>query len=319
MVFFMLYFCHSMMKIALIAASNELRRYAQSLSSLKGSEWVGYCLTSGSGILQEEGDWGMDKLPRSYTTPQQMACEADLVVVGGTPDERFDYVASLLRQGKSVWSDWPLSTAGAKVRKLAALAEEARVCTQVAHAGRKHPVWLAALPYLRKVRMLRTELSIPGSSGLEYSLDYDLFPYIDRVLSLESTEVKTVKARKVGTEDGIGFSAQIEIEFFSGLMAEFWISNVLPQETGKMRCIGVEEVADLDFVGFELEWQDLRQMSCRKKILVDRCRQSEEDTFLTHDLQCFTQACRYGRQGSLNFTESGQVQEVLFRIKRMLL
>ena len=305
------------MRIALFAADYELRRYAQSLSHLKGSEWVGYCLTSGSGALQD-GKEPADGLPRNYSSPQQLACDADLVVVGGRPEQRFDYISSLLRQGKSVWSDWPLSTAGAKVRKLAALAEEARVCTQVAHAGRKHPVWLAALPYLRQVRMVRTELSVPGSSELEYALDHDLFPYIDRVLSLEKTEVKTVRARKVGTEGGEGFSAQMEIEFFSGMLAEFWMNNVLPVEKGQMRCIHSDSIVDLDFVGFGVEWQDARRFSNRRKIKVER-QDGLDENFLTHDLQFFTQAFRCGRQGSLNFSESGQVQEVLFQIKRILL
>ncbi|MCM1170454.1 MAG: Gfo/Idh/MocA family oxidoreductase [Bacteroides sp.] len=308
-----------MMKIALLAADYELRSYAQSLSRLNGMDWVGYCLTSDSGALQCEEDWATEHLPRVYQTPQQLASDADLVVVGGKPEQRFDYISSLLRQGKSVWSDWPLSTTGAKVRKLAALAEEARVCTQVAHAGRKHPVWLSALPYLHDVRMIRSELSVPSSPGLEHSLDYDLFPYIDRVLALEQAEVKSVRARKVGAQGGEGFSAQMEIEFFSGLLAEFWLSNVMPVEKGKMRCINAEAIVDLDFVGFELAWQDARKISNSRKITVNRSPGSGEETFLTHDLQFFTHACRSGKQGSLNFSESGQVQEVLFQIKRILL
>ena len=306
------------MKIALFAADYELRRYAQSLACIPGSEWVGYCLTSESGALNNDDIGTTEVLPRVYDSPQQLAHEADLVVVGGKPEQRFDYISSLLRQGKSVWSDWPLSTAGAEVRKLAALAEEARVCTQVAHAGRKHPVWLAALPYLQQLRMLRVDISVPDSPGLEYALERDLFPYIDRVLSLEGSEVKTVRARKVGKEDDGGFSAQMEIEFFSGMLAEFWLSNVLPAPKGKMRCINSQTIVDLDFIGCEIEWQYARRFSDRKKIAVER-RERMDEVFLTHDLQGFTQAFECGRQGSLNFAESGQVQEVLFEIKRILL
>ena len=102
------------------------------------------------------------------------------------------------------------------------------------------------------------------------------------------------------------------------MLAEFWMNNVLPVEKGQMRCIHSDSIVDLDFVGFGVEWQDARRFSNRRKIKVER-QDGLDENFLTHDLQFFTQAFRCGRQGSLNFSESGQVQEVLFQIKRILL
>lgn len=307
------------MKVALLAAENELARYAYSLSRIQGLEWVGYCLTSGEGTLPREETAGGEKLPRLYASPYQLASEADMVVVGGCPEERFDYISALLRQGKPVWSDWPLSTAGAKARKLAALAEEAHVCTHVAHYGRRHPVWSAALPYLKQTRMIRTEISCPGVSCLEQALERELFPYIDRVLSLDRTGLSQLRARKVQTSDAEKFSAQMELEFFSGMLAECWLSNISTCDTGKMRCINAESVVDLDFVNFGVECQETGTLGKREKIRLKREHEPMEKNFLTEDLRLFTNACLNGQQESLDFAESGRVQEILFRIRRILL
>lgn len=310
------------MKVALLAAENELARYAHSLSCLEDLEWVGYCLTPGTeDAASFEVDYPLQKerLPRAYSSPQQLASNADLVLVGGQPEQRFDYISSLLRQGKPVWSDWPLSTADSKVHKLAALAEEAHVCTHVAHQGRNHSLWLDALPYLKKIRIIRTEISCPQTSDLDTALTNDLFPYLDRVLSIEHVEVKRVQARKVQTTYVDKFSVQVEIEFFSGMLAEFWLSNVMPQKAGTMRCINADSVVDLDFVGFEISRQDAKYPEKRAVIKVEPNRTMDREAFLTRDLQQFTMACRQGGQSGLDFAESGRVQDVLFQIRRILL
>lgn len=308
-----------MMRIALLAADYELGRYAHSLSVLEDMEWVGYCLVGGKETSAGPESLPAGKLPRSYSSPQQMAGDADLVVVGGRPEQRFDFISNLLRRGKCVWSDWPLSTASAKIRKLAALAEEARVCNQVAHPGRKHPLWLAALPFLDRTGVVRTELSDPDCPGMEQAMDEVLFPFLDRVLSIDGTQVRKVKARKLKTAVPEKFSAQVEIEFCSGLLAEFWMGNVLSEKIGKMRCMTAESVVDLDFVTSELSLQDTCKGGGKRKIKVEPCRESASDAFLTRDLQCFTRACRNGEEGNLNFAESGRVQEILFQIRHILL
>lgn len=306
------------MKIALLAADYELGRYAHSLSHLQDMEWVGYCLTSGDQTHDTHFS-PTAKLPRMYSSPQQLAVEADLVVVAGHPEDRFDHISGLLRRGKCVWSEWPLSTAEAKVRKLAALAEEARVCNQVAHPGRKHPLWMDALPHLKQTGAVRCELSLPECPDLAHAIDHELFPYLDRVLSLDDSPVKKLNAHKLKTAAVGKFSAQVEMELRSGLLAEFWMSNVMPDQVEQMRCMKDETVVDLDFVALEWSLQNGGKGGQRKKVRMDSCDENIFDTFLLGDLQSFTQACRNRKQGSLNFAESGQVQELLFQIRHILL
>ncbi len=303
------------MKIALFAADYEILRYAREFASLQDDEWVGSFLTSGRPETFSAAETAV--LPAFYSSADRLAETADLVVMGGDPSCRFDYVARFLRKGKAVWSDWPVSPVYAETCKLAALAEEAKVCNQVAHGGRRHPLWVASRPYWRNARMIRTDICRPvGDLGIN-RIEEILVPYIDRVLSVTDEPLKRVRSRKVKVGGRGNFSVWIEIEFSSGLMAEFWIDNVSASVSEKMRCIGADAVVDLDFFTFELRVEEADRAEERLTSL-ERETERFAKSFLAEDLQGFTDACRNGRQERPDFSHSGKLQDVLGQINRSL-
>lgn len=302
------------MKIALFAAEHEILRYARSLTSLHEDEWVGSFLTSGHADAFSEQEAA--ELPVFYPAADRLAETADLVVVGGEPARRFGYVSRFLRKGKAVWSDWPVSPVYAETCKLAALAEEAKVCNQVAHSGRRHPLWTAAKPYWENARMIRIDLSRPfgdSAAGLEEML----FPYMDRVLSVTEEPLKRVRSHKLKVGGQGNFSVWIEMEFSAGLLAEFWIDNVSAAVSEKMRCLSAEAVVDLDFLTFELRVGKPGEHGERRKSLVGETERFA-DNFLAEDLRVFAADCRNGRRERPDFSRSGKLQEALGQINRSL-
>ncbi len=303
------------MKIALFAADYEILRYARGFAPLQEDEWVGSFLTSGKSDAFSEAERAV--LPAFYSSADRLADMADLLVVGGVPSCRFYYVSRFLRKGKAVWSDWPVSTLYAETCKLASLAEEAKVCNQVAHDGRRHPLWEAARPYWKNARLIRTDICRPFDCTGDFCFEDMLHPYIDRVLSVTDEPLKRVRSRKVKTGGRGNFSVWLEIEFNSGLLAEFWIDNVSASVSEKMRCIGPEAVVDLDFLTFELRAEEADKAEEKRLSLAQETARFAEG-FLSEDLREFAAACRDGHQQGPDFSHSGKLQDVLAQINRSL-
>lgn len=303
-----------MLKIALVVDYNSFSKYSRILSALPDTDWVG-CYFEG-GVPE---DAGLESCPvRIYRSADMLYEKAEAVIVACPMESRFEHSSHAIRKACSVWSPFPIGSSMGESAKLVSLAHEARVCNQVGHLYRMDPLLEACQGFLDGLRLVRTEIIYREDtlSHLDvYSkVEFLLFPYLDRVLSLISTGVKKIHCHWLPyPQNGEGL---VVVEFDSGQYAEFWIERGLESQSA-MHLLGTDFCVDVDFSEMRL---DVYNRKDGRKVDVSSWMENTvgRQGPLQQDLSDFVRKSETRDQARMSFSDSMEVQDIIAKVKRTI-
>ncbi len=190
-----------------------------------------------------------------FSDPGLLMDSCDLVDIIAPTPIHFDLCQKAIRKGKHVFVEKPLAGTMDEARELVKLVRESNVKLQVGHVERFNPAFLAiqGLP-LKPLFIEVHRLAQFNPRGTEVSVILDLMIHdIDIILSLVTSEVKTISASGVAVMTDTPDIASVRIEFNNGCVANLTSSRISMKKMRKMRLFQKDAYIGIDFLNKKTE------------------------------------------------------------------
>ncbi|HSC38419.1 MAG TPA: Gfo/Idh/MocA family oxidoreductase, partial [Chitinophagaceae bacterium] len=181
------------------------------------------------------------------------ASEAFSIVTPTTT--HFTLAKALLRQGKHLLVEKPMTDNAAQAAELVQLAQDQHCVLQVGHVERFNPAYLATEGLEFNPMFIEVHrLAQFNPRGTEVSVILDLMIHdIDIILSLVKSEVKHISASGVAVMTDTPDIANVRIEFNNGCVANLTSSRISMKKMRKMRLFQKDAYIGIDFLNKKTE------------------------------------------------------------------
>ena len=190
-----------------------------------------------------------------FNDPGQLMDACDIVDIVAPTPSHFALCEKAIRKGKHVFVEKPLANSMEEARELVKLVKESNVKLQVGHVERFNPAYLAiqSMP-LNPLFIEVHRLAQFDPRGTEVSVILDLMiHYIDIILSLVRSEVKSISASGVAVLTDTPDMASVRIEFNNGCVANLTASRFSMKKMRKMRLFQKDAYIGIDFLNKKTE------------------------------------------------------------------
>jgi predicted dehydrogenase len=235
----------SQLRIAVIGAGHLGRIHSKLLNSVDGAQLAGIS----DPVESARGNAANLFAVPTFSDYRELIPNIDAAVVASPTDTHAKIVRELLKAGKHVFVEKPLTIDRAEASQLAALASSKRLTLQVGHVERFNPAFTALdnlcvdVKYVEAVRASR----FPGRC-LDVGVVMDLMIHdLDLVLSMTDAPIKTISASGMSVITEHEDLAEARLEFDCGLVANLKASRISPSATRCMQLFGSNGFADVDF------------------------------------------------------------------------
>ncbi len=235
----------SRLKIAVIGAGHLGRIHAKLLGQVDGAELV---------AISDPVEAARDNAAKLFSVPthadyRDCIDDIDAAIIAAPTDYHADIAKTLIKAGKHLLVEKPLTVAAADAQRIAMLAASRQLTLQVGHVERFNPAFTALeelavdVKYVEAVRAS----SFPGRC-LDVGVVMDLMIHdIDLVLSMTDASVKSISSSGVALISSHDDLAETRIEFECGMVANLKASRVSPAPARQMQVFGSNGFADIDF------------------------------------------------------------------------
>ncbi|MFK8110831.1 MAG: Gfo/Idh/MocA family oxidoreductase [Rubripirellula sp.] len=235
----------SKLRVAVIGAGHLGRIHAKLLGQVEGAELVAI---SDPFEAAREHAAELFSVP-TYADYRDCIGKIDAAVIAAPTDAHASIADDLLKAGKHLMVEKPLTIKGVDATRLAMHASAKRLTLQVGHVERFNPAFTALedlavdVKYIEAVRAS----SFPGRC-LDVGVVMDLMIHdLDLVLSMTDAPVKSVSASGLALISSHEDLAETRIEFECGLVANLKASRVSPTAARNMQVFGSNGFAEIDF------------------------------------------------------------------------
>lgn len=235
----------SLLRIAVIGAGHLGRIHTKLLSQVDGTQLVAIC----DPVAEACQAIGEQYSITSLTDYHDCLSDIDAAIIASPSDTHASIAKQLLRAGKHVFVEKPLTIDAGEAQRLAMLAASRRLTLQVGHVERFNPAFTALedlavdVKYVEAVRAS----SFPGRC-LDVGVVMDLMIHdLDLVLSMTDAAVRSVSASGVSMISDHEDLAEVRLEFECGMVANLKASRVSPTPARHMQLFGTNGFADVDF------------------------------------------------------------------------
>ncbi len=235
----------SQLRIAVIGAGHLGRIHAKLLAQVDGAELV---------AISDPSDQARENAAKLFSVPthadyRDFIADIDAAVIAAPTAEHATIASTLLKAGKHLLVEKPLTIEAAAAQRIAMLAASRRLTLQVGHVERFNPAF-SALENLavdaKYVEAVRAS-SFPGRC-LDVGVVMDLMIHdLDLILSMSDAALKSVSASGLAVISDHEDLAEARIEFECGLVANVKASRVSPTPARQMQVFGSNGFADIDF------------------------------------------------------------------------
>jgi len=235
----------SQLRIAVIGAGHLGRIHAKLLGSVQGAELVAI-----SDPVEQARNHAQELFQKPiFADYQDLIPSIDAAIIASPTDSHAKITRELLKAGKHVFVEKPLTIDRSDATQLAALAGAKNLTLQVGHVERFNPAFTALgdlavdVKYVEALRASR----FPGRC-LDVGVVMDLMIHdLDLVLSLTDAPIRWLSASGLSVVSGHEDIAETRIEFECGLVANLKASRVSPEPARQMQLFGSNGFAEVDF------------------------------------------------------------------------
>ena len=264
-------------RVAVVGAGHLGKIHTRILSSLADFQLVG--------VVDPVETQRHSVAAEFHTTPFASVAEiddlVDAVVVAAPTSHHRRVAGDLLRRGKHVFVEKPITNTAREASELVSLASERRLTLQVGHVERFNPAFRAALDELREPKFI-TAVRRGGYTGrsMDIGVVMDLMIHdLDLVLSITQSAVRSVEALGVSLFGEHEDIANARIHFENGCVATLDACRASPTAARAMQVWTPRGFVSLDFAQRTASMMRPSEELAAGEIDTNRFTPAEKQTF----------------------------------------
>ncbi|MDC8004953.1 Gfo/Idh/MocA family oxidoreductase [Aureisphaera galaxeae] len=235
-----------MLKAGVLGAGHLGKIHLKLLNQSSKYELVGFfdADTQASQKISEEFGY------KSFPTMEALIEACDVVDVVTPTIYHFDVAEKVIRAGKHLFIEKPITQTVEEAEKLLELAQEYNVKGQVGHVERFNPAFMAVRDKFENPMFIEAHrLAEFNPRGTDVPVVLDLMIHdIDAILSVVKSEVKSVSASGVSVISETPDIANARIEFENGCVANLTASRISMKKMRKARFFQRDAYISVDFL-----------------------------------------------------------------------
>jgi predicted dehydrogenase len=235
-----------------------------------------------------------------YQNYEDMLDEIDAGIVATPTSEHHHISMNLLRNGKHVLVEKPITETVAQAEELVALAKANNLILQVGHLERFNPAVEAVETMISDPRFIEVQrLGSFSARSLDVDVVLDLMIHdLDIILALIKDEVAVIRASGIHVLSEKVDIANARLEFKSGCVATLTASRVHQGKVRKLRIFEPTSYYSIDYIDQEVKVFPLSGRQTDIKTL-----KIKKEEPLKKELQNFFACIAEGRSGKVNGEE----------------
>jgi predicted dehydrogenase len=190
-----------------------------------------------------------------YENFEDMLDEIDAGIVATPTSEHFSITERLLKEGKSVLVEKPITETVEQAEKLIELAKKNKLILQVGHLERFNPAVEAIENLLSEPKFIEVQrLGSFSARSLDIDVVLDLMVHdLDIIMALIKDEVKLIRSSGIHVLSDKIDIANARLEFESGCVATFIASRVHQGKVRKLRIFEPTSYYSIDYIDQEVK------------------------------------------------------------------
>ncbi len=190
-----------------------------------------------------------------FDSEQALIDACDMVDVVTPTTFHFDSAQKVIKAGKHLFIEKPISNTVEEAQQLIALAQEHGVLGQVGHVERFNPAFMAVHDKIDQPMFIEAHrLAEFNPRGTDVPVVLDLMIHdIDAILSVVKSEVKSINASGVSVISDTPDIANARIEFENGCVANLTASRISMKNMRKARFFQRDAYISVDFLEKKVE------------------------------------------------------------------
>lgn len=187
---------------------------------------------------------------KSFPTMESLIDASEMVVVVTPTSKHFECAEMVLKAGKHLFIEKPITQTVAEAEQIRDLAKQQKVRGQVGQVERFNPAFMAIKDKISNPMFIETHrLSEFNPRGTDVSVVLDLMIHdIDAILSVVKSPVKAVSASGVSVISETPDIANARIEFENGCVANLTASRISLKKMRKARFFQRDAYISVDFL-----------------------------------------------------------------------
>ena len=240
-----------MLKAGVLGAGHLGKIHLKLLHQSEKYELVGFYDASTEAAQAITSEFGY----KAFPTMDALIAACDVVDVVTPTIHHFSCAAEVVKAGKHLFIEKPITQTVAEADELLALAEKHQVKGQVGHVERFNPAFMAVRGKIENPMFIEAHrLAEFNPRGTDVPVVLDLMIHdIDAILSVVNSEVKNVNASGVSVISETPDIANARIEFENGCVANLTASRISMKKMRKARFFQRDAYISVDFLEKQCE------------------------------------------------------------------
>jgi predicted dehydrogenase len=252
---------------------------------------------------------------RAMASLDEFAAAVDAATIATPTPTHFAIAEHLLKTGKHLLVEKPITESTVDARRLVELAREAGRVLQVGHVERFNPVMSKLEELLTQPRFIEAHrLSPYPNRSIEIGVVLDLMIHdLEIILHLVRSPVTSIDAVGVPVLSRGEDIATVRLHFKNGCVANVTASRISPEKLRKIRVFQREGYVSLDYQNQTGEiYRLVNGRIVREKVQIDK------DEPLKRELAAFVECARQGKQPKVSGYEGAAALELAVEITRRI-
>lgn len=240
-----------MLKAGVLGAGHLGKIHLRLLEQSEHYELVGFYDASATVRQAIHEEFGY----KVFDSEQALIDACDMVDVVTPTTFHFDSAQKVIKAGKHLFIEKPISNTVEEAQQLIALAQEHGVLGQVGHVERFNPAFMAVHDKIDQPMFIEAHrLAEFNPRGTDVPVVLDLMIHdIDAILSVVQSEVKSINASGVSVISDTPDIANARIEFENGCVANLTASRISMKNMRKARFFQRDAYISVDFLEKKVE------------------------------------------------------------------
>lgn len=246
-----------MIKIGIIGAGHLGKIHISLLKEIKEFDVIGFYDKNKEVSESVSTDFGI----KSYPNAEELIKQCDAIDVVSPTPFHFDYAKLVIKAGKHVFIEKPVTSHPDEAKTLVRIAYEAGIVAQVGHVEQFNPAVLAAKPFITRPVYINAErLAVYNPRGTDVSVVLDLMIHdIDLVLSMVKSDIRKIQANGSPVICETDDIAHARIDFNNGAIANITVSRVALSNKRTLEVFQKENFLNIDLLNKTLTKVELKR------------------------------------------------------------
>jgi predicted dehydrogenase len=240
-----------MVKVGIFGVGHLGRIHLAQLADLKHVELIGFYDPHDETARSVEAQYRIKR----YEDPALLIQDSDMCDVVTPTVTHFDLATQILRAGKHIFIEKPVTESSKQAEELCALVREAGVKCSIGHVERFNPAFLSVKKMIHKPMFIESHrLSQFNPRGTDVSVVFDLMIHdLDIILNIVQSDIKRISASGVSVLSEQPDIANVRLEFNNGCVANITSSRLSLNKMRKMRIFQQQAYLSIDFLNKKSE------------------------------------------------------------------